>query len=138
MTKEELKTYLIDYLEDFEGTKCYVNALRYHLNQIEEYSNIPIVREEQKQVRAIIKKETERVTKKHDVIFAWSLLIDDPTRRSIFIDRYINRLTWTQLEVKYSYSRSNIFNIHKKACSEIVRKAVSDLTATEEPTSLVQ
>ena len=136
MTTEELKTYLEDFRDERQSVKHWIESLQYHYDHIKPYKEYYEVKKEMSIIQACIKKEAEQMEKKSAVILSWSELISNETYRSIFLDRYMNNITWEDLEDKYNYCHSQIFNINRSVCSEIVSKTLLDIVPDGESLSI--
>lgn len=125
MTKDELKDYLKAYRENVHAVNITVYLDR--LNYLEEFKNDYAIRQEYDCVLRMIKRERKELQAQTAVIVSWSKLITDELHRDIFIDKCVNGLSISELEDKYHYSRTSLFNIYDKCCKEISRKCVRDL-----------
>ena len=132
MTTKELRNYLDNFREEKQSVSYWIDALQNHYDHIKEYKHVHAVSVERSIIQARIKKETEQMEKKAAVILSWSELISNETYRSIFLDRYMNNVTWEDLEDKYNYCHSQIFNINRSVCSEIVSKTLLDIVPESE------
>ena len=127
MTQGELRIYLSEYREERHFSQCLINILQCHLEELETLPHSPEVWMERRQVLHMIETERERMRRKTEAVKGWTELISDETHRQIFIDRYFNYMLWESLTDKYCYSRTQIFQIHRDTCSEIVSKTLFDL-----------
>ncbi|MBR2545375.1 MAG: hypothetical protein IKE93_04350 [Erysipelotrichaceae bacterium] len=136
MTTKELKKYLEDFRDERQSVKHWIESLQYHYDHIKPYKDCYAVRKEMSIIQARIKMEAEQMEKKSAVILSWSELISNETYRSIFLDRYMNNITWEALEYKYHYCKSQIYNISRSVCSEIVSKTLLDIVPDGESLSV--
>ena len=126
MTENELKDVLVSFKEERQASAWEIDSyMRYRDKLVSYHSDVtkPYIDD----VDAHIKKVRDRVQHDATLLESWSQLINDETYRAIFIDRYINDLTWQEIEDRHNYSHSQIFNINTKCCKEISRKIIRDL-----------
>ena len=122
MTVNELQNYLDEFREERKYIPLEIAAYLTHCDEIKKWTYIPAVTNELSYLTQSIMKQRERMERKTAVIQSWSELITNETYKKIFLDRYLNNETWETLEVKYHYCKSQIYNINRSVCSEIVSK----------------
>lgn len=125
MTKDELKDYLKAYRENVHAVN--INVYIERLNQLKDFKNDCIIRKEYNYILGMIKREQRELQAQTELVMSWSELITDELHRNMFIDKCVNGLSISELEDKYHYSRTSLFNIYDKCCKEISRKCVRDL-----------
>lgn len=122
MSGKEVRDYLNNYLDSIHGNICYMNALRRYADRLKPYLHIPELHGSYLAIMDKVREERAALDKRSVTVREWSELISDPTRRQIFIDRYINGIRWEDLQIKYSYCPSSIFRINKLICNEIAKQ----------------
>lgn len=122
MTAKEVKDYLNRHLQDIQGDIYYINALSRYVAKYEPYMHNPRIRGICLAWYDRIRAERVQLDRKRLRVKKWAELISDPVHRQIFTERYIDALQWEDIEIKNSYSPSNVFRIHNQCCAEIAKK----------------
>jgi len=127
MTNQELKDYLKNAYFEIESYRLNIRSLEYYKEKTVSKFPSNLAREQLRLINGYILKDRQQLERKVATITAWSKLIHNETRRTIFLDHYINGLTWKEVKEKYHYSRSQVFEINKRNCQEITDKLVCDI-----------
>lgn len=127
MTKNELQEYLKNHYERQHARQVMITTLTDYLEEWKTRDYFPGLNDHHKFFHEAIDRERATMVKEAATVHAWSDLIKNDTYRAIFCDRYIYGLKWDDIEEKYHYSRSQIYEINRRCCQEIARKTVTDI-----------
>lgn len=130
MTTQELQEHLNKLVYDIEGTRLVIEADQRFIKHLTTYAYCVDVQPFVQRVRSYMEKEHRTIARHVATIEAWSQLITKDTDRQLFIDHYINGLTWLELEDKYHYASSSIFRVNKKCCEQIAHRLSKRVTIT--------
>ena len=127
MTTQELQEHLNKLLYDIEGLRLVIEADQRYIDHLTSYAYSVDVRPFVRHVQNYMEKDRRTIARHLATIEAWSQLITKETDRQLFIDHYMNGLTWLELEEKYHYARSSIFRANKKCCEQIAQNLVCQI-----------
>ena len=122
MTKEEVRDYLNSYRLKRNGHMSYIRALQRYVNDYTQINRSPTAILHCRDIVEMIQKERVEVEKLDEVIKCWAKLIPDQTRRGMFVDRYINEMSWYDIQLKYNYCESQAFRCNLKNIIDIASR----------------
>ena len=128
MTKEDIKNYLEDNVDIIKGHKDCIRSLQYYKEHtLAAISDSYLKRQAVRDVDKHIEHEQKQLLERLRIVQEWSQLIKKEHHRHIFVERYMNGLTWQEIESTCHYSHSSLFHINKRCMEEIAKKTVCDI-----------
>ena len=127
MTTQELQEHLNKLVYDIEGLRLVIDADQRYIDHLLSQEFEIDVRPYVRHAQSYMEKDRRTMSRHLATIEAWSQLITKDTNRQIYIDHYMNGLTWHDIEEKYHYSTSMVFHINKTCCDQIAQNLVCEI-----------
>lgn len=127
MTAQELKKHIKQIQHEIDGLNLVIEADQRYIDRLQSDLFKIDVRPYVRQVQNFIEKNRQEIARHLATIEAWAQLITKESDRQIFVDHYLNGLSWGEIEKKYHYSHSTIFRSKETCFEQIAQNLVCQI-----------